>query len=52
MDTLIKLWEDRADKCERRASDQTNEYTIERLSAEAVTYRLCADELRRKIKED
>ena len=48
---LIKLWEDRADKCDKLSADQTNTYTTERLLAEADTYRLCADELRRIRKQ-
>ena len=53
MEDLIKLWEKRADRNEMRASDyySTRTELAEMLTAEAYVYKLCADELRRKLKE-
>lgn len=49
---LIKKWRRRADKCNANGRNAQNSYTAERLFAEAVAYRLCADELERATKDE
>jgi len=51
MKSLIKNWEKLADKYMERGRAATNSYTAERLFASSETLVLCADQLRRKLKE-
>lgn len=51
MEDLIKLWEKRSKKYTRLGREATDRVRVEGLLAIADTYSLCADELRRKLKE-
>lgn len=44
---LIDRWEKTARRYEDSIADQTNNYTVERLYAQADTLKLCASDLRR-----
>ena len=51
MDDLIKRWEKLSDKYFEQGRDHCNQITAEQLLSCAETYSICADQLRRKIKE-
>lgn len=51
MKDLIELWERRAEKYHKLGRDAIDELKAEGLFAMAEAYGVCANELRRKLKE-
>ena len=52
LDSLIKIWEDTAERYEKKAREHINITTAERLFSAAETFKLCADQLKRRMKNE
>lgn len=52
MKSLIKRWLKSAEKCRKFADTEQNKMTQQAQLAEAYSLEVCADELKRKLKEN